>query len=584
MLKKSDTSQLKLARKSVTEFKGVVGGLSKDPKKLMHARNIYCDGLGVHSAPPRRKVRNIVNCGGIGSDGNLFWVEDRRIYYNGYQLDEIYLSAGEKKLLTLGGYLLVLPDALYVSLSDTSKYGFLQASLGVSGNAEIKNCRSDLSVIESFSVLEAEPENAAAGDFRLVRENGECKMLRYDGYEWLEAETYIRVLIPGVGNVFHAGDAVKVVGVDENCDKWLKIRQISNDYVYFGGCVSNVEPRSVTLGRYFPELDFATVSNGRLCGVSVGYDGSGKLVDRLYESAVGNPFDVCPSGEGEGFVFELPLEGGVRAVADHDGSLAIFTDKGVTEVSVGSKLGCASISGECISKGAEKSIAELGGALYFKGEHGICVYNGGSVKVISSELGVLKNSANGGAGTSYKGKYYQCSEMGGEGVILQYDPLTRFWGVSDDPGVLAFTVRNGILYAVTKPENAGGELIILDIDGLSAAELEYCSDGENYVSEQLPWELESGMLCFEDMNGIYPEFITVRMAKNNGNTKVSALTDLETEGAENVLLPSHAGVYTVPLRSGKCDTARLRLEGDGVFLLLAFMLSYTSEGEMRQWK
>ncbi len=584
MLNNDILSGIKLKRESVTEFKGITVGMSNEPGILMNARNVFCDGIGVKSFPKWHVVRSMVSCEGIGSDGNLFWVENRRLYYNGYQVDGIYLSEGEKKLICFGGYLLVFPDMIYLSLSDMSRFGELNVTLNSVGSSQVKNCLSDLTPIENFSVLDEPPENPSVGDLRAAKDkNSDGRiMLRYDGNDWVELETMVRIHVSGASDTFTTDDVVEVTGIDNNCTKYLKICHISGNYVYFSGCVTDTSSRSVTLNRYFPEPDYVCVSEGRLCCIKSGYTSGGRTVSRLYASGEGNPFDFCTSGDGNAVIYDLPSAEKVRGIAEYNGNLAVFCNDRIKEITISkSKISCYDTLCDGLAEGAENSIAYLSDCLYFKGENGILCYNGSSVRNASQAIGEIRNTTFGNIGIAYKGQYYQYCVLDGQEVIVRYDPLERRWAVLDHLEISHFVVKDGALYAVTKNTDGATFLEIFDPCSLTEAQLSYCGDGVEREDAEISWSFESGCLCFEDMKGIYPEFLTVRISKKEGIANISLLADFETSDPNTYEIPNGGGVYTFPLKKKKCDTVRIRFSGNGDFELLGFMLGYTEESEVR---
>ncbi len=581
MLKNEDISALKLNRKSVVGFKGASALAYPESGFILNSRNVRCENGRIINSPARKKLRSVQNGGGIGVNGALYWVENRRLYYGGYPVDGLYLSEGEKKFVNIGDILLIFPDAVYVSLSDTSDFGSLCDTLKSAGNTEITNCTAELSPITSYSVTDKESENAVSGDFWMKASENGYKMMRFDGYNWFETETLLRLKLSSSAECFKIGDVVEIDGIDKSCLKSSKISYILGECIYLKGCTMLNEVGPVTVRRYVPELEHAAFCGGRLCGCSSGVDSSGRYVNRFFASAQGAPFDFSDGGA----YVDIPASGEILSVCDCDGVPLVFTESAIFEINIGiNRTNCLEIIGANLEVGAESSIAQLGGALYFKGGDKIFCYSGGRTRSVSDCLGSLKTPGSGSFGIIFGGKYYVNAIQDDENVLISYDTSLGTFSVSDAPEILGLAVRQNVLYALVKGYGGEDEIWILDAENASEEAISYCSDGEPREFETLPWRFESAVFGYEELKGIYPEFISVRVEKCEGEALVGVACDFDEKPICSVYIPKKHGVYTFAIKAKRCDTARLSFFGKGNISVLGFMLGYTTESEGRAWK
>lgn len=94
----------------------------------------------------RRKARSLYkgdmeNPQGMLAKDALAWVDGSKLYYNGYAVDGITLSEDvedcPKQLVSMGAYLCVFPDAVYVNTANLSDCGSMAASYQSVTNATI---------------------------------------------------------------------------------------------------------------------------------------------------------------------------------------------------------------------------------------------------------------------------------------------------------------------------------------------------------------------------------------------------------------------------------------------------------------
>ena len=111
--------------------------------------NLSSDSYPLFSPRKRRGImQQLNNPQGIISKDALAYVDGSRLYYNGYPVDGIMLSTDEddcpKQMVSMGAYLCIFPDAVYVNTQNLSDAGSLGAKFVLSGGTiRLSVCRLD---------------------------------------------------------------------------------------------------------------------------------------------------------------------------------------------------------------------------------------------------------------------------------------------------------------------------------------------------------------------------------------------------------------------------------------------------------
>ena len=114
----------------------VFGGYNRNLKinegEWYHEENLTCDHYPLFAERKKRGVyhQGMDNITGVLSKDALAWVEGKKLYYSGKQVDGITLSDDPdmlpKQMVSMGAYLCVFPDNVYVNtqyLPDCGKMG-----------------------------------------------------------------------------------------------------------------------------------------------------------------------------------------------------------------------------------------------------------------------------------------------------------------------------------------------------------------------------------------------------------------------------------------------------------------------------
>ena len=124
------------------EFSQVFGGLNRrirpsenEFSEMMNLTSSYYPALSPRD--PRGKVRKIENCRGLAGKDQLVWVENHTLHYgDDFQVGLNHEITAERQLISMGAYLIVFPDMIYLNTSDLNLKDY---GLVVSDTQEFKS-------------------------------------------------------------------------------------------------------------------------------------------------------------------------------------------------------------------------------------------------------------------------------------------------------------------------------------------------------------------------------------------------------------------------------------------------------------
>ena len=287
-LKKTDMEMV-----TVTEFPGLDRRESVRMGGFREMKNLCSEGYpALRTRPARGLSATVEKPEGLIAKDALLWVDGRRIYVNGLAA-EPELTEGEKQLVSMGAYLIVFPDKVYLNTKDLTDWGSLECSRTAATGSSVSLCDAGgeaySGVVESAGAPE-EPEEGALW----LDVSGTVPVLRQFSQEsWTAVEgVCVKVQATGLGEGFAAGDGVTISGCSvERLNGKTVLRAVGEDWVAFSGAVagSTALKAAVTVSRTVPEMDYVVQSGNRLWGCKYGM-ADGRAVNEIYASKFKAPF------------------------------------------------------------------------------------------------------------------------------------------------------------------------------------------------------------------------------------------------------------------------------------------------------
>lgn len=416
-------------RKNVqTSFGGYNHNLYAADGGLWDMENLSSDLYPVLSTrKPRHIVKTFEKPNGIyavkgrniGSSEDVFlWVDKNKLYKSnqiGGTREEVgEVEDSKKTFCTIGDYVIILPDKKCYKMNDDSgkPFGDLEA-------------RWDGAVIFQDGTFASEPASA--------------NTIYSRGVSWDE--------------YFKAGDAVSISGCKTYPQNNMEviIREIDGDKLYFYEntftLAENGNPvtEAVAITRLMPDLDFICENENRLWGC---------CDNTIYASKLGDPFNwnVFDGLSTDSFAANVGSDGAFTGCISYLGYPHFFKEDNIYKV-YGDKpqnFQVVKSAGLGVMAGSEKSLAILGGTLFYLSREGMVSYSGGLPQNISEPFG-NKRYRDAAAGSDGR-KYYisMFDEEEARYCFFAFDVQRGLWHKEDYTQAIDFCYLNDLYFLDNK--------------------------------------------------------------------------------------------------------------------------------------
>jgi len=540
---------------------------------------------------PRRsryKVQSLVTPNGMGAADALFWVDGTDFCYDGAVRGQV--SDSPKRFTTMNNQIVIWPDklcyntatgeftSLEAELTGTAWFGSRSAPGGISSE---NNClrMPGLSAEGPFSPGEAvtisgctlHPENNLTLVIREV-ENGalyfydnsfvmdETRLYTVTGEGLAQGEynctiddaDYVVLIYPAMSSgdtILWRNNGTFTANIDgvETPLEWYPGSDAPGRIEFGEPQIIDFSEEEVTLRRAVPDLEHVCQSGNRLWGVK----GSS-----VYCCALGNPmvwynYDGTATGC---WSVETGSSGPFTGAVAYGGYPLLFKEDRIYRV-YGTKpanfqlldtqtLGCESGSG--------KSFAVAGQTLYYRSPAGFVGYAGGVPSLVDDALG-LCSRRDAVAGTDGRKYYVSVEETDGASLYV-YDTVVGLWHREDSARVMDFAWCNGELYML-------------------------CADGVIWQCGRIriPQGEEEGAFysCveFADLYGGTVGRKAIRRLYFRAETDKTLSLSVSYDGGAwetiSTITRAKKGIQTLQLIPRRCDSLRLKLEGNGPWKIWA---------------
>ena len=562
------------SRAVVDVFGGYNHNLKISEGEWFDEKNLSCAHYPMFSQRKRRGVyaEAAEPVAGIIAKDALAWIDGEKLYYNGYQVDGVRVSTRKedypKQMVSMGAYLCIFPDGVYVNTKDLSDYGSMGAEYKSGKKAvTFTPCRItgeayDDSIIASTSA----PDDPANGDYWLDT-SGDTHVLKQFSSStdmWVQVPTvYTKIQCDGIGSLFNVDDGVHISGVqysgeDDAVREQLAmlntnavIQGCADDYIIIIGLIDreHVQTASITVERKVPRMSYVCESNNRLWGCYYGIT-DGKSVNEIYACKQGDFRNWnCFAGiSTDSYSVSVGSDGEFTGCIAYAGSPVFFKENYIHKLhgSAPNSFGLNTTACRGVQRGSSKSLAIVNEILYYKSRSDICAYDGAQPTGVSVQLGdVLYYDACAGA---HGGKYY-VSMCDGSGVrsMFVYDTLRGIWHKEDDVQASGFAAW-------------GDEIFFTDGNRIVA---ENGTVGE--LEAKVHWEATSGLIGYELMDHQYVSRFNFRMMLGDGARCMLAI-EYDSSGVwmeQGAIYGRGTDSFVVPVIPRRCDHFRIRLSGEG---------------------
>ena len=208
MLKKTG-----LEKVTVTDFPGLDRREAARAGGFREMKNLCSEGWpALRTRPCRGLAATVTAPGGLTAKDALIWVDGGRIHINGPAVGP-ELTEGEKELVSMGAYLIVFPDKVFLNTKDLTDYGSLECQRTAPAGAAISLCDGAGTAYAGVVESAGAPEDPAEGDL-WMDVSGPVPVLRqYSQESWTAVEDVcVKLQAAGLGTGFAPGDGVRVAG------------------------------------------------------------------------------------------------------------------------------------------------------------------------------------------------------------------------------------------------------------------------------------------------------------------------------------------------------------------------------------
>jgi hypothetical protein len=566
-------SELAATREMVDVFKGYNHNLRIGSGEFYDMKNLTSNDYPVLSPRPKRGV--YVSSGtpqGMIAKDTLCYVDSGDFVIGG---DRVSMgltierdSEGNiipKNLISMGAYVIIMPDKKYINTSNLLDHGNIEASFTTTGAISFLPCTlegADLTVyIADTAQKLAEFVNIKDQyDYCLDATVSPHVLKQYStssGSLESIATTYIKISSPGIGSRFEVYDGVKIEGIENetlaDLNNVMPIWAKGDDYIVVTSvpAAGITQESPITVTRQMPNMDFVIESENRLWGCRYGKALNGEMVNEIYASKLGDfrNWNCFMGVTTDSYAVTVGTDGAFTGAIAYLGYPLFFKEGCMHKIygNYPSNYQVTTTSCRGVQKGCSRSLAIVNETLLYKSRTAVCAYDGALPYEISAPLGDIRYS-NATAGTIGNKYYISMLDDKAKYNLFVYDVLKGMWHREDDARALAFC-------------NSGGDLYFIDVqDHIKSIR----GTGEPETAP-IEWEATTGIIGTDSPDKKYISRLDVRMSLVPG-ARVYIYAQYDSVGAWEQLYAS-TGIalrsFAVPIRPRRCDHLRLKIVGVG---------------------
>lgn len=465
------------------------------------------------------------------------------------------LSAGDKTLVNIGAYIVILPDWSLINTADAENPVTMAKGAVLTGDLLEYNqnqTKPTVSIYKLFYVdaptAEVTASGLAVGDsVKLSWTYGKRKMSK-------------QLTINNIGIESYTGSGMTSIGFDTS--------DMPNTMWFYteGRAMDQFRvPRitGATIQRVMPDLDYVVEYNNRLWGCS-------SKNHEIYCSKLGEPL-VWGEYSGistDSWAATVGTDGDFTGACVFNGCVLFFKEDCVHSVygTKASNFTITTYTVRGVQKGSSKSLCISEGLLYYKAPEGIFTFNGSASSRFDGKLCVDRDSRT-ACGTA--DDRYIVMAMS-DGTVLYYDKLHSVWYTRTLPDVISMHNFSGSLYAITKDSNKAMQKVMLTTDvgmdnrtaetAFEAVSGELCrgelTSTSSYTRKAMHTVIKKLTMSVEEWHqqGVSSVQFAVSVQYDGGDWQTVYSYDGTAEADNNVvtLIP------TIPMR---CQRLRIKISG-----------------------
>jgi hypothetical protein len=555
--------ELQASRQMVDTFRGYNHNLRISDGEFFDMKNMTSDCYPVLSPRKKRGVYASPNSptGLIAKDA-LCYVDGTKFVINEHPVD-MGLNDEPKQLISMGAYVIIMPDKKWINTLDITEYGNIEASFTSVGDVSFSLCAVDGSDYENMTVSAEEPKDPANMALWIDTSSTPHTLKQYSATSsmWVQiATTYVKISCPNIGKAFNQYDGVTISGIKSEALQDLNASSViwdkGDDYIVVVGILDEVTTQteaegSVKVERRMPNMDFITESENRIWGCKYGVAANGEVVNEIYASKLGDfkNWNCFMGLATDSYAASCGTDGQFTGAITHLGYPLFFKENCVHKVYGNYPANFQIQTTACrgVQKGCHRSLAIVNEILYYKARSGICAYDGSLPTEASYALGneAYMDAVGGAHGNKY---YVSMKDVSGNWNLFVYDTAKSMWHKEDGLQADCFCSCRNDLYAISK-----GDIITM----LGSGDI-----GEG----NLEWMVQTGEIGITSPDMKYISRLTIRMSMDIGS-EVRFYAQYDFSDAWELLFTLRSDnlrSFSLPIRPKRCDHMKLRIEGEGM--------------------
>ena len=559
----------------------VFGGYNHNPRigdgEFYDMQNMTSDYYPVLAPRGKRGVYNFNSTGNVKAmiakekicyvNGSDFYVGDDRI--------EMGLSDSDKYLVSMGAYVIIMPDRKYINTiktGDEYEWGDIDATYTSEEDVTFTLCTLTGDTYDTEGKdSDVAPENPENGQLWVDTSSTPHTIKKYSSASamWVSIPTtYIKISSKGIGKNFKQYDGVNISGI---ADEELKSLNASHalwgckdDELIIIGLLDKVTTQTaaqgaITVERKMPVMDFVIESNNRLWGCRYGTSENGDTVNEIYASKLGDfkNWNCFMNISTDSCVLTCGTDGPFTGAITHLGYPLFFKENYIHKVYGNYPANFQSQSTECrgVQKGSSKSLAIVNETLFYKSTNAVCAYDGSLPVEMSSALGDVRYSD--AVACAYGNKYYiSMKDVSGNYNLFVYDTAKGMWHKEDDLQVESFCPYLSEIYAIAWTTGDKTRRISTMFGS---------GNPQGTVVAEVPWMVETGLIGMTMPDMKYISRLLVRMSLDEGSSATISI-QYDSMGAWEQVYEMEATslrTFSIPIKPRRCDHFRIRIEGEG---------------------
>lgn len=486
-------NEIETTRDMISAF----GGYNHNPV-ISDGEWFDCQNLSTNLYPlvsqreDRKKIQDLVMPVGIFSKDGLSYIKnDGTVVLNGQEtrLKIKFFSLEPKQFVSIGAYVCIFPDKVYINSADLSDYGSMEESHVTTGTRNVFLCDQTGKTKTINYKQTGAPANPKDGERWMDTTNEEYVLRKWfaSSSTWIEEEdNYVKFPV-NAATKYKSGQSIMITGFSGASAKYatedqLKaldglhvITKISRtgdiDWIVMPGYINymstdyTVTPNgSISFDSLVPDLDYVCECGNRLWGCYYGMK-DGELINELYCSKLGDFKDWrCYAGlSTDSWAASCGTDGKWTGCITYAGYPTFFKENYIHKIYVSSTGAHQVTSSEIrgLQDGASNTLKIVNETLFYKNRTGVMAYTGSTPTCVSQEFGEELYKAQASAAGAMGNKYYIAMyNSSGLPEMFVYDVKKGLWQKENGIGAISFATHNDTMWMMSR----GGKLYGIGID------------------------------------------------------------------------------------------------------------------------